>query len=52
MVKGCYFRCKGTKKNVYVQKKLLFFIIEYITSPREEACERIMYEGFTLFPFP
>lgn len=22
------------------------------TSPREEACERIIYEGFTLFPFP
>ena len=22
------------------------------TSPREEACESIMYEGFTLFPFP
>ena len=22
------------------------------TSPREEACESIMYEGFTLFLFP
>lgn len=22
------------------------------TSPRKEACESIMYEGFTLFPFP
>ena len=43
---------RSTKKNGDEQKNYSFFIIEYSTSPREEACERIMYEGVTLFLFP
>jgi hypothetical protein len=39
--------CKGTKKNGDVQKNYSFFIIEYSTSPREEACEGVMYEWVT-----
>ena len=44
--------CKGTKKNGDVQKNIVFFVAEYTTSPREEACEDVMYEWIISLPFP
>ena len=43
---------KVRKKMEMYKKTLFFFVAEYTTSPREEACEGVMYEWVTSLPFP
>ena len=35
-------QCPKYDKNGDVQKNIVFFVAEYTTSPREEACEGVM----------
>ena len=38
---------RSTTKNGDEQKNSVFFVAEHTTSPREEACDNVMYEWVT-----